>query len=57
MSQRQEHSSQTRVAIGAFVDVEQREQLVALAKREDRSVSAGVRRALAAELNRKEARP
>jgi post-segregation antitoxin (ccd killing protein) len=45
---------QRRVAIGAFVDVEQRRQLVELARQEDRSVSAVVRRALAAELERNE---
>ena len=41
-----------RVALGAFVDAEQRRQLVELARREDRSVSAVVRRALQAELER-----
>jgi post-segregation antitoxin (ccd killing protein) len=45
-----------RVALGAFVDIEQRRQLVEIAKAEDRSVSAVVRRALAAELDRHEAR-
>jgi hypothetical protein len=49
-----EPSGQTRVAIGAFVDVEQREQLVPAGSQEDRSVSAIVRRALAAELEREE---
>jgi predicted transcriptional regulator len=46
-----------RVHVGAFVDRERRRQLVELAREEDRSVSAVVRRALQAELERQEARP
>jgi predicted transcriptional regulator len=46
-----------RVHVGAFVDREQRRQLVELAREEDRSVSAVVRRALQAELERQDARP
>lgn len=42
-----------RVPIGAFVDPEQRKQLVELARQEDCSVSRVVRRALAAELERR----
>jgi post-segregation antitoxin (ccd killing protein) len=41
-----------RVPLGAFVDAAQHRQVVELAKKEDRSVSAVVRRALAAELDR-----
>jgi post-segregation antitoxin (ccd killing protein) len=52
----QKADGQKRVALGAFIDVDQRRQLVELAKAEDRSVSAVVRRALAAELDRHEPR-
>jgi post-segregation antitoxin (ccd killing protein) len=52
----QKDHGRRRVALGAFVDVEQRRQLVELAKAEDRSVSAVVRRALAAELERHDER-
>jgi post-segregation antitoxin (ccd killing protein) len=52
----QKEPRQTRVPIGALINVDQREQVVALARKEDRSVSAVVRRALAAELDRHEAR-
>ena len=45
-----------RVHIGAFVDLEQRRQLVELARQEDCSVSRIVRKALAAELERIESR-
>jgi hypothetical protein len=41
----QKAHGQRRVALGAFIDVEQRRQLVEIAKQEDRSVSAVVRRA------------
>jgi predicted transcriptional regulator len=56
MGQR-EPATGERVHVGAFVDREQRRQLVELAREEDRSVSAVVRRALQAELERQEARP
>ena len=36
-----------RVAVGAFIDREQRHQLVELARRDDRSVSSVIRQALA----------
>ena len=49
MSQLTQEQGQTRVAIGAFID---RRRLVELARKEDRSVSAIVRRALTAELER-----
>jgi predicted transcriptional regulator len=45
-----------RVHVGAFVDQEQRRQLVEIARQEDRSVSAVVRRALTAEVKRHESR-
>ncbi len=45
--------SRERVHVGAFVDREQHRQLVKLARAEDRSVSAVVRRALQAEIERK----
>jgi predicted transcriptional regulator len=47
-------AQERRVHVGAFVDREQRRQLVELARREDRSVSAVVRRALSAELERRQ---
>jgi post-segregation antitoxin (ccd killing protein) len=56
MGQR-ETATGERVHVGAFVDREQRRQLVEHARREDRSVSAVVRRALQAELERQEPRP
>ncbi len=42
----QENARRERVHVGAFVDQEQRRQLVELARREDRSVSAILRIAL-----------
>jgi predicted transcriptional regulator len=48
----QENEHRGRVYVGAFVDREQRQQLVELARKRDRSVSSIVRRALAAELER-----
>jgi hypothetical protein len=53
MSQIAKDSGSQRKLVGAFVDADQRRQLVELARQEDRSVSAIVRRALAAELERK----
>jgi hypothetical protein len=50
----QEEISRQRVHIGAFVDREQRRQLVELAKREDRSVSSVIRQALATYVQRKD---
>ena len=47
-----ENEHRARVHVGAFVDREQRQQLVELARKRDRSVSSIVRRALAAELER-----
>jgi predicted transcriptional regulator len=41
-----------RVYIGAQVDRRQREELIRLARRRDRSLSSIIRRALAAELER-----
>lgn len=43
-----------RVSVSAFVDAKQREALVELARREDRSVSSIVRTALARHLDRPE---
>ena len=48
----QEASRKERVPLGAFVDWDQHLQLVERARREDRSLSAIVRRALQAELER-----
>jgi post-segregation antitoxin (ccd killing protein) len=45
-------SRKERVPLGAFVDRDQHLQLVERARREDRSLSAIVRRALQAELKR-----
>jgi post-segregation antitoxin (ccd killing protein) len=45
-------SGQQRVPLGAFVDVKQHQQLAELARREDRSISSIVRRAVQAELDR-----
>jgi hypothetical protein len=42
-----------RVHLGAMVDLEQRRQLVEFARQEDCSVSRIVRKALAAELDRR----
>jgi post-segregation antitoxin (ccd killing protein) len=47
--ERERHESQ-RVALGASIDRTQHEQLFELARREDRSVSAIVRRVVANEL-------
>lgn len=52
MSQVAEKSTAERVHVGAFVDPEQRQQLVELARRQDRSVSSVLRQAVAAELER-----
>ena len=52
----QEATRPERVHLGAMVDVEQRRQLLELARREDCSVSRIVRKALAAELDRIESR-
>ncbi len=41
-----------RAHIGAYVDAEQRRQLVELAERDDRSVSAVIRRAITEHLER-----
>jgi predicted transcriptional regulator len=41
-----------RVHIGAYVDCEQAQRIVRLARERDRSVSSIIRRALAAELER-----
>ena len=48
----QENENRGRVHVEAFVDREQRNQLVELARKRDRSVSSIVRRALSAELER-----
>jgi predicted transcriptional regulator len=50
----QENPSPGRVHVGAFVDREQRRQLVELARREDRSVSSVIRQALATYVQRKD---
>ena len=47
-----EKEHRERVHVGAFVDREQQQKLVKLARKRDRSVSSIVRRALAAELER-----
>lgn len=44
--ERAEPAGRQRVHVGLFVDVETRQQLVEVAKRQDRSVSAVVRQAL-----------
>jgi predicted transcriptional regulator len=49
----QSQPRQQRVALGAFIDSEQHRELVDLARREDRSVSSIVRRALRAELEQR----
>jgi predicted transcriptional regulator len=43
-----------RTHIGAYVDVEQRRQLVELAQRDDRSLSSVIRRAIAEHLQREQ---
>jgi predicted transcriptional regulator len=43
-----------RTHIGAYIDDEQRRQLVELAEREDRSVSSVIRRALAEHVEREQ---
>jgi len=43
-----------RVAVGAFVDADQRKALEEIARREDRSLSSVVRLALAAHVRRQE---
>ena len=55
--QAQENRGGERVHVGAFIDPQQRDQLVALARKSDRSFSSLVRRALAAELERETASP
>jgi predicted transcriptional regulator len=45
---------ESRVHIGAFVDPEQRRQLVELARQEDRSVSSVIRQALASHVRREQ---
>jgi len=52
----QDSHNDQKVYVGAIVPADQRRQLVELARREDRSVSAVLRRALAAELDRQEVR-
>ena len=52
MSQATKQGKRQRVPLGAFVDADQRDRLVELAHREDMSMSAIVRRALTAELDR-----
>jgi predicted transcriptional regulator len=47
-----EKAEPTRVPLGAFVDRSQRDQLAAIAQRDDRSVSSIVRLALAGFLER-----
>jgi Ribbon-helix-helix protein, copG family len=48
---------ESRVHIGAFVDPEQRRQLVELARQEDRSVSSVIRQALASYVRREQLEP
>jgi len=52
MSQVTKQGKRQRVPLGALVDAVQRDRLVELAHREDMSMSAIVRRALTAELDR-----
>jgi predicted transcriptional regulator len=54
MSQLDQESRPSRVHVGAFVDPEQRRQLVELARREDRSVSSVIRQALASYVRREQ---
>jgi hypothetical protein len=54
MSQVAQEGRTERVPIGAFVDREQRDELVRLARERDCSMSRIVRRAIAAELERSE---
>jgi post-segregation antitoxin (ccd killing protein) len=56
VSQVAEKSTAERVHVGAFVDPEQRQQLVELARRQDRSVSSVLRQAIATELERERER-
>jgi predicted transcriptional regulator len=56
MSQLARKRNEERVHVGAFVDAHQRQQLVELARKRDRSLSSIVRRALAAELERERER-
>ena len=54
MSQLAQEERAERVPIGAFVDREQRDELVRVARERDCSMSRIVRRAIAAELERSE---
>jgi hypothetical protein len=54
VSQLAQEERAERVPIGAFVDREQRDELVGLARQSDCSVSRIVRRAIARELERSE---
>ena len=46
---------QKRTHIGAYIDAEQRRQLIELARRDDRSVSSVIRQALKAHVDREQA--
>ena len=50
----QQTTTAKRIPLGAFIDREQHAKLVEVARREDRSISAVVRRALSAELERRQ---
>jgi len=50
--ERERLQDRERVHLGALIDREQRDELFAVAKRQDRSVSSVVRTAVAAELAR-----
>ena len=52
-----ESRAKERVLVAAYVDADERDRLFRLARIEDRSVSAVLRRALTAELQKAQARP
>jgi hypothetical protein len=54
MSQLDQESRPSRVHVGAFVDRDQQQKLVELARREDRSVSSVIRQALASYVRREQ---
>jgi post-segregation antitoxin (ccd killing protein) len=50
-------ATKERALVAAYVDLDEREELFTLARLQDRSVSAIVRRALRAELDRSRVKP
>ena len=53
----QHRGGATKDLVAAYVDLDEREELFTLARLQDRSVSAVVRRALRAELDRSRMKP